>query len=306
MKPSQSSAQRPARPAVLLWVGVAAFGVLAVSHILVIQRLNALTTQQRALESQISIDSARTAAIRDQQDSENRVQESPRRQPNGANFSSSTLELQNQVAALVKRVDELTASSHRVPGTSAVAEYNVANPPSDSEPSTQSVQPTRRSWGHEQSLGPPDTTSASDAPTAWAARQPDAGAEWLSLDFDQSVDVAEVRIRESFNPGAITKVSGIVNGQEITLWEGRASTGPAPRDFIVPVAGNIQAGSIVVHLDTSLVPGWNEIDAVELVGRDGSRQWATGSSASSTFAERASGAGNESLPGQYLLERTIK
>jgi hypothetical protein len=33
------------------------------------------------------------------------------------------------------------------------------------------------------------------------------------------------------------------------------------------------------------VPGWNEIDAVELIGRDGSHQWAKQASASSTYAE---------------------
>jgi len=40
-----------------------------------------------------------------------------------------------------------------------------------------------------------------------------------------------------------------------------------------------------VYLDRRRVPGWNEIDAVELVGRDGSRQWATSAIASSSYAE---------------------
>ena len=31
------------------------------------------------------------------------------------------------------------------------------------------------------------------------------------------------------------------------------------------------------------VAGWNEIDAVELIGRDGSRQWAKGANASSSY-----------------------
>lgn len=41
-----------------------------------------------------------------------------------------------------------------------------------------------------------------------------------------------------------------------------------------------------IYLDTALSPGWEEIDAVELVAKDGSRQWATSASASSTYAER--------------------
>jgi hypothetical protein len=40
-----------------------------------------------------------------------------------------------------------------------------------------------------------------------------------------------------------------------------------------------------VYLDTAKVPGWNEIDAVELIGRDGTRQWAVSATASSTYAQ---------------------
>ena len=174
-----------------------------------------------------------------------------------------------------------------ITGARAVAEYNVMNPPPEPPPPEPEPEPPvqKRSWGEEQVVGPPDTATASDAPSAWASRDQDAGPEWLQLDFENAVDVAEVRIRESYNPGAISKVTGIVNGQEVTLWEGTAQGGAAPRDFVVPVNGNLQANSVVVHLDTARMPGWNEIDAVELVGKDGSRQWATSSSASSTYAE---------------------
>jgi len=142
-----------------------------------------------------------------------------------------------------------------------------------------------RNWGTEQVLGAPNTERAGDLPTAWASREPDAGPEWLAAGFDQAVDIAEVRVRETFNPGAISKITAFQNGQEVVLWEGTASGGVAPRDFVIPVSGNIRADSVVIHLDSARVPGWNEIDAVELVGRDGSRQWATSSSASSTYAE---------------------
>ena len=101
------------------------------------------------------------------------------------------------------------------------------------------------------------------------------------------MELAQVRIRESYNPGAITKVTTVANGGEMVLWEGTSARGKAPRDFVVPVAAGVQANSIIVYLDTKRVSGWNEIDAVELVGRDGSRQWATSATASSTYADRA-------------------
>jgi len=58
------------------------------------------------------------------------------------------------------------------------------------------------------------------------------------------------------------------------LWEGRAKTSKRLRDFVVRPKFPVESSSIVVHLDTARVPGLNEIDSLELVGRDGSRQWA--------------------------------
>jgi hypothetical protein len=106
--------------------------------------------------------------------------------------------------------------------------------------------------------------------------------------FENEMDIAEVRIRETYNPGAIVKVTAMVNGQEVTLWEGTAYPGgAAPRDFVVRSPYSVRANSVVVHLDTTRVRGWNEIDAVELVGRDGSRQWASSSRASSSYADNS-------------------
>jgi hypothetical protein len=144
----------------------------------------------------------------------------------------------------------------------------------------------RRSWGPEQVTGAPDTVTAGDLPTAWASRLPDAGEEWLKLDYERTVEIAEVHVRETYNPGAVSKVTAIVGGREQTLWEGIEPVAPAPNDVTFSVPPGIRAGSIKIYLDTQRVAGWNEIDAVELVGRDGSRQWARRASASSTFAER--------------------
>jgi len=196
---------------------------------------------------------------------------------------------QASIAALEAQVKALQSASHRRPARPSVPEYDPTNPQSaltqsePPEPQTNSVP--MRNWGTEQALGAPNTERAGDLPTAWASREPDAGPEWLAVGFDQAMDVAEVRVRETFNPGAISKITALVNGGEVVLWEGTASGGMAPRDFVIPVSGNIRADSVVIHLDSARVPGWNEIDAVELVGRDGSRQWATSSSASSSYAD---------------------
>jgi hypothetical protein len=109
------------------------------------------------------------------------------------------------------------------------------------------------------------------------------------LDYQAMVNIAQVRVRESFNPGAVTKIVALLaNGQEYPLWEGVETPGPAPYDAVFDVPANLYAQSVKVYLDTARVPGWNEIDAVELIGKDGSHQWASGASASSTYAEQGS------------------
>jgi hypothetical protein len=75
---------------------------------------------------------------------------------------------------------------------------------------------------------------------------------------------------ENDNPGAVVKITALSeNGGETVLQPSHAGA-PADQYFAVP-PGHI-ASSIRVYLDTGKVPGWNEIDAVELIGTDGSRQ----------------------------------
>jgi len=188
-----------------------------------------------------------------------------------------------RAAELEKRLQSMQAAR----AASAMAQggpQTGAEPPPPSE--FAAVFPKRGRWGPEEVTGPPDTEGAGDIPTAWAAWRPDSGPEWLKLEYDNAVDIAEVRVRETHNPGAISKVAAFQpNGTEVVLWEGTAPAAQAPNDFVVSVGQPISANRINVYLDSQRVTGWNEIDAVELVGKDGTRQWAKNASASSTYAE---------------------
>jgi hypothetical protein len=150
------------------------------------------------------------------------------------------------------------------------------------------VQPKRK-WGPEQATGAPDTMEAGDLPSAWAPLKPDAGPEWLEVSFAKEVEIDEVRIRETFNPGAICKIAAISKDKmEIVLWEGDGNPMPAPVDMVMrPVLG-IKSDRIKIHLDTKRIGGWNEIDAVELIGVDGIRQWGRSATASSFYGENSS------------------
>lgn len=162
----------------------------------------------------------------------------------------------------------------------------VSSDPASGIPVGPDGLPLRRSWGEEQATGAPDTTRAGDVPTAWASRLPDNGEEWLHLEYSNAVQLAEVTVRETYNPGAISKLTAVLaDGREQILWEGVTEPAEAPVDTVFPVPGNVTAQAVKVYLDTRRVPGWNEIDAVELVGRDGRRQWASRARASSSFAD---------------------
>jgi len=91
------------------------------------------------------------------------------------------------------------------------------------------------------------------------------------------VPVKEINIHESHSSGAISKVTAFLpNGTEKTLWTGNAAAGAASEilETAIPVPAGITSSQIKVYVDTNRVGSWPEIDAVELVGTDGSRQWA--------------------------------
>ncbi len=89
----------------------------------------------------------------------------------------------------------------------------------------------------------------------------------MKLDYEKVTNLAEVRVRETYNPGAVSKVTAFLpDGREVTILEG---VEPVDRRFVVPYS--LQASSAKAYLDTRRVPGWNEIDAVELIGRNSSR-----------------------------------
>jgi hypothetical protein len=146
--------------------------------------------------------------------------------------------------------------------------------------------PDGPSWSPGKATGPPDTANFGDYATAWASQASDGGKEWLQLKYAKSVEISEINIHETYNPGALAKVVAIMpNGSEKTIWEGTEDTDTGIVERAVKVPKGIRSDQIRIELDTSRVPGWNEIDAVELVGIDGSRQWATESTASSYYGQ---------------------
>ncbi len=151
--------------------------------------------------------------------------------------------------------------------------------------SAAEVQRAREpAWSAGQVVGEPDTMTAGDQRTAWAPAAADGGTEWLQLGYEKAVEISQVRVRETCGAGCIAKVAAILdNGAEVIIWQGRHSAGEGIVDAPFNAPAGLTARNVKVYLDTARVPGWNEIDAVELIGRDGTRQWAKTSAASSSY-----------------------
>ncbi len=126
-------------------------------------------------------------------------------------------------------------------------------------------------WHPMRATGAPDTESYGDKTTAWATRMQDLGIEWLELTFARPVRATELRIRQNFNPGAIIKVELYDEaGKTHRVWQGPDTTKYPPSQIawltlkFEPTAYKTQRARLT--LATNAVPGWNEIDAVQLVG----------------------------------------
>jgi hypothetical protein len=122
-----------------------------------------------------------------------------------------------------------------------------------------------------QATGALNVEKHGDDARAWASAEPDHGVETLTLTFAQPVHATEVRVRQSFNPGAITRieVAGGGGAKQIVFEGPDLAIYPAYTVgwLVIPCAPTVfLATSVTITLDTTRVKGWNEIDAVQLAG----------------------------------------
>jgi len=145
-----------------------------------------------------------------------------------------------------------------------------------------SQQKEVRGWSAKKACGPPDANPHRDDPNAWASKNPDMGLVWLQLTYATPMRANGVRVFEVNAPGAVAEVlARNPDGSWMTLWRGQADGGGQPLLIQFPLTTHAIA-TIRLVLDTNRRPGWNEIDAVELLGQ-GASQWASRASASSTY-----------------------
>jgi len=131
------------------------------------------------------------------------------------------------------------------------------------------------SWSAQQATGAPDTAVQADAGTAWASASADGeDLETLELTYEHPVKPSYVNIYESYNPGAVISIEAYNEEEEewSILWEGEGESvgepGAATVIFSPPLETiDFATAKLRITLDNGAVAGYNEIDAVELVGR---------------------------------------
>jgi hypothetical protein len=123
-------------------------------------------------------------------------------------------------------------------------------------------------WSPKQATGAPDVDKYSDDQHAWAPKTQDGGIEWLDLKYLKPVHASEVRVRESLGSGAVIKVELFDEaGAAHTVWQGVDPTKELNYLILKFKSTEYRVNRVKVTLATNVIPGWNEIDAVQLVGK---------------------------------------
>jgi len=124
-------------------------------------------------------------------------------------------------------------------------------------------------YSANQATGVPNVDKYSDDGAAWAPKTADGGIEWLDLKYPKPVYATEVRVRESCGSGAVVKVEIFdEKGAAHAVWQGNDPTKELNYLMVKFPKTAFKTDRVKVTLATNVVPGWNEIDAVQLVGTD--------------------------------------
>ena len=134
-----------------------------------------------------------------------------------------------------------------------------------------STQYSDEAWSAQQALGAPNVYPRNgDIAQAWASKTADGQDEWIELGYEHPRAVSAVEIYETFNPGAVTTVELITtSGRRIELRPASPINDQRPlsnKTTIATPCTSEPIAAVRVNVASTSVEGWNEIDAVGLVG----------------------------------------
>lgn len=127
----------------------------------------------------------------------------------------------------------------------------------------------RLDQGAIQAVGPPNTEDCGDYRTAWASAIPNERAS-LTLLFAELVTPTGILIYQTYNPGFITRVemTDIYGEIHVVYQASPILQAQCPFIRVIPVVdAEFKTSRMTIYVDQSLsFGGWNQIDAVELIG----------------------------------------
>lgn len=123
-------------------------------------------------------------------------------------------------------------------------------------------------WSATAATGAPDVPSYADDQRAWAPASADGTTDWLELDYPWAVVPSSVGIVESWGNGAVIGVEfhDAATDTWVSVWSGTDPTAAELATFRPPITPVDFATDRIRLTLGDVVPGWSEIDAVELVG----------------------------------------
>jgi hypothetical protein len=172
---------------------------------------------------------------------------------------TSTIEVQDTLS--LEDLENLPEEFVRIQGQS-IRQWAI-----EAEASSEYAVPE---WSAEQATGSPNTQRCGDYQTAWATAASDS-EETLTLKFPIAVHVTAVNIIQTFNPDQVAKIELIgpfERATEVYIQDPNQVDQPCPYTLGIPIErteGRYDSIRITVNQEI-LGLGWNQIDAVELVG----------------------------------------
>ena len=126
-------------------------------------------------------------------------------------------------------------------------------------------------WSAEQMIGKPDVETYGDNQKAWTSKESQMGLEWVKLTYEKAVNASEIKIRQTYNPGTIIQVELIdERGKSHTVWEGidkaKYEQNTIQYFNVKFDKTDYKTKTVKITLATNTLPGWKEIDAVQLIG----------------------------------------
>jgi len=156
----------------------------------------------------------------------------------------------------------------------AIKQDEIKNDPDGQWATTATASSTyndakeQEDWSPYQLTGIPNVERYGDDGKAWAPKTEDSGIEWIDLKFDKPVFATEVRVRESCGSGAIIRLELFdESGAAHTIWADVDPTKELNYLIIKFPKTTYKTNRVKLTLATNAVQGWNEIDAVQLVGK---------------------------------------